>query len=157
MVKRPLSSLVSTCPSALAPASDKASDVPSSSVLGVSHFLNPGHSLHPPLQLFTLEMRPSSLAQPSMAQAPCRPTFSFPQLWSPSPLGNPIVDVEKGKTFDNLFLQLYSMRDATIASRNSAQCYETPWMGGEFGGEWLHVYAWLGPFAGRLKLSQYCL
>ena len=26
-------------------------------------------------------------------------------------------------------------------------------MGGEFGGEWLHVYAWLGTFAVRLKLT----
>ena len=61
--------------------------------------------------------------------------------------------MEKGKTFDNLFLQLCSMREATIALRNSAQCYEATWMGGEFGGEWLHVYAWLGPFAVRLKLT----
>ena len=28
-------------------------------------------------------------------------------------------------------------------------------MGGEFGGEWMHVYVWLSPFAVHLKLSQY--
>ena len=80
MVKRPLSSLVSTCPLALAPASDKASDVPSSSVLGVSHFLNPGHSLYPPLKLFTLEMRPSSLAWPRLHADPHSPSPSYTLL-----------------------------------------------------------------------------
>jgi len=30
------------------------------------------------------------------------------------------------------------------------------WRGGEFGGEWIHAYIWLSPFAVRLKLSQHC-
>ena len=30
------------------------------------------------------------------------------------------------------------------------------WMGGEFGGEWIHVHVWLSPFAVHLKLSQHC-
>ena len=30
-------------------------------------------------------------------------------------------------------------------------------MGGEFGGEWVHVYVWLGSFAVHLKLSQHCM
>ena len=30
-------------------------------------------------------------------------------------------------------------------------------MGGEFGGEWKHVYAWLSLLLVHLKLSQYCL
>ena len=30
---------------------------------------------------------------------------------------------------------------------NSAQHYKAGWMGGEFGGEWIHVYIWLSPFA----------
>ena len=29
-------------------------------------------------------------------------------------------------------------------------------MGGEFGGEWIHVYVWLRSFAVCLKLSQHC-
>ena len=29
-------------------------------------------------------------------------------------------------------------------------------MGGEFGGEWVHVYLWLSPFTVHLKLSQHC-
>ena len=39
---------------------------------------------------------------------------------------------------------------------NSAQCYVVAWTGGEFGGEWVHVYEWLSPFAVHLKLSQHC-
>ena len=38
---------------------------------------------------------------------------------------------------------------------NPAQCYGASWMGGEFGGEWIHVYVWLGPFTVPLKLSQH--
>ena len=40
---------------------------------------------------------------------------------------------------------------------NSAQCYVTAWMGGEFGGEWIHVYIWLSLFPVHLRLSQHCL
>ena len=32
-----------------------------------------------------------------------------------------------------------------------------PTLGREFGGEWIHIYVWLNPFAVHLKLSQYCL
>ena len=39
---------------------------------------------------------------------------------------------------------------------NSAQCYVAARMGGEFGGEWIHVHVWLSPFAVHLKLSQHC-
>ena len=39
---------------------------------------------------------------------------------------------------------------------SSAQCYVAAWMGGGFGGEWIHVYIWLIPFAVHLKLSQHC-
>ena len=39
---------------------------------------------------------------------------------------------------------------------NSAQCYVAARVGGEFGGEWIHVYVWLSPFAVHLKLSH-CL
>ena len=33
------------------------------------------------------------------------------------------------------------------SSGNSAQCSVPAWMGEEFGGEWIHVYAWLSPFS----------
>ena len=39
---------------------------------------------------------------------------------------------------------------------NSAQCSAAGWMGRESGGEWIHVYVWLSPFAIHLKLWQHC-
>ena len=45
---------------------------------------------------------------------------------------------------------LYRTRYSTW---NSAQCYVAAWMGGEFGGGWVHVYVWLSPFAVHLKQS----
>ena len=41
-----------------------------------------------------------------------------------------------------------------IRTWNSAQCYATAWMRGEFGGEWIHVYVWLSPFSVHRKLLQ---
>ena len=40
---------------------------------------------------------------------------------------------------------------------NSAGHYMVAWMGWEFGGKWIHVYEWPGPFAVHLKLSHCCL
>ena len=40
---------------------------------------------------------------------------------------------------------------------NSAGRYTVAWMGGEFGGEWIHACEWPGPFAVHLKLSHRCL
>ena len=40
---------------------------------------------------------------------------------------------------------------------NSAQCYLTAGVGGEFGGQWIHEDVWLSPFTVHLKLSQHCL
>ena len=31
-----------------------------------------------------------------------------------------------------------------------------PGWGREFGGEWMHAYAWLSPWAVYLELSQHC-
>ena len=31
-------------------------------------------------------------------------------------------------------------KDLLYSTWNSAQCYVAVWMGGEFGGEWIHVY-----------------
>ena len=47
-------------------------------------------------------------------------------------------------------------KDLLYSTGDSAQCYVAAWMGGEFGGEWIHVYIWLNPSAVHLKLSQYC-
>ena len=46
--------------------------------------------------------------------------------------------------------------DLLYSTWNSVQCYVATWMGGEFGGEWLHVYIWLSPFIVHLKLSHHC-
>ena len=43
--------------------------------------------------------------------------------------------------------------DLLCSTGNSAQCYVAPWIGEEFAGEWIHVYAWLSPFTVHLKLS----
>ena len=55
-----------------------------------------------------------------------------------------------------LYLKWITSKDLLSSTRNSAQCYMAAWMGGEFGGEWIHVYAWLSPFAVHLKLSRHC-
>ena len=40
---------------------------------------------------------------------------------------------------------------------NSAQCYVATWMGGEFEGEWIHVYTWLSPFTVHKNIvTQHC-
>ena len=55
-----------------------------------------------------------------------------------------------------LYLKWITNKDLLYNPRNSAQCYLAVWMGGEFAGEWMHVYVWLSPFAVHLKLSQHC-
>ena len=55
-----------------------------------------------------------------------------------------------------LYLKWITNKDLLHSTWNSAQCHRAAWMGGEFGGEWIHVYVWLSPFAVRLKLSQHC-
>ena len=55
-----------------------------------------------------------------------------------------------------LYLKWMTIKDLLYSPWNSAQCYVASWMGGEFEGEWTHVYVWLSPFGVRLKLSQHC-
>ena len=40
-----------------------------------------------------------------------------------------------------IYLKWIANKDLLYSSRNSAQCYMAAWMGGEFGGGWIHVYA----------------
>ena len=54
-----------------------------------------------------------------------------------------------------LYLKWMTNKDLLYSTGNSAQCYVAAWMGREFGGEWIHVYVWLSPFAVHLKLSQH--
>ena len=52
-----------------------------------------------------------------------------------------------------LHLKWITSKDLLCSTGNSAQCHVAAWMGGEFGGDWIHLYVWLGPFAVHLKLS----
>ena len=46
-----------------------------------------------------------------------------------------------------LYLKWMSNKGLLYSAGNSAQCYLAAWMGGEFGGECIHVYVWLSPLA----------
>ena len=52
-----------------------------------------------------------------------------------------------------LYFKWITNKDLLNSTGNSAQCYVVAWMGGEFVGEWIHVY---GCFAVHLKQSQHC-
>ena len=56
-----------------------------------------------------------------------------------------------------LYLKWITNQDLLHSSGNSAQGYVAARMGGEFGREWTHGYAWPSPFAIHLKPSQHCL
>ena len=55
-----------------------------------------------------------------------------------------------------LCLKWITNKDLLYTTGNSAQCSVAAWLGGNFGGEWIHVYRWLSPFTVHLKLSQHC-
>ena len=42
-----------------------------------------------------------------------------------------------------LYLKWITPKDLLYSTGNCGQCYVAAWMGGEFGGEWIHVYEWL--------------
>ena len=56
-----------------------------------------------------------------------------------------------------LYLKWITNMGLLYSTWNSGKCYVAGWIGGEFGGEWIHVYEWLSPFAVHLKLSLCCL
>ena len=55
-----------------------------------------------------------------------------------------------------LYLKWITNKDLLYSTGNSAQGDVPGWMGGEFGGERRHAYAWLSPSAVHLKWSQPC-
>ena len=55
-----------------------------------------------------------------------------------------------------LYLKWIINKNLLCSTGNSAQCYMAAWVGGKFGGEWIHVYVLQSPFAIYLTLSQYC-
>ena len=56
-----------------------------------------------------------------------------------------------------LYLKWITNKDILSSTGNCAQYYVAAWMREKLGGEWIHVYVWLSPFAVHLKLSQHCL
>ena len=46
-----------------------------------------------------------------------------------------------------LYLKWITNKGLLYSTENCAQRYVAAWMGGKFGGEWVHVYVWLSPFA----------
>ena len=46
-----------------------------------------------------------------------------------------------------LYLKWTTSKDLLYSTGNSAQCCVAAWMGGEFGGVWMHVYLWLSLFS----------
>ena len=56
-----------------------------------------------------------------------------------------------------LYLKRITSKDLLYCTWNFVQCYVAALMGKELGGEWVHIYVWLSPFAMHLNLSQHCL
>ena len=54
-----------------------------------------------------------------------------------------------------LYLKWMTKKDLLYSIGNSTQCHVAAWTGGEFGGERIHVYVWLSPFADHLKIAQH--
>ena len=58
-----------------------------------------------------------------------------------------------------MYMLLYSKwiinKDLLYRTGNSGKCSVAAWMGGEFGGEWIHVYVWPSPFPVHLQVSQH--
>ena len=58
-------------------------------------------------------------------------------------------------TYTLLYLKWITSKDLLYSPGNSAKWYVAGWMGGEFGGERIHVFVWLSRFVVHLKLL-YC-
>ena len=56
-----------------------------------------------------------------------------------------------------LYLKWITNKDLLCSTWNSAQCHVAACMGVELGGEWIHLYVQMSPFAVHLKPSQHCL
>ena len=65
-----------------------------------------------------------------------------------------LISLTYGCLYTLLYLRWTTNKDLLHDTWNSAQCYLAAWMGGEFGGGWIHVYIRLSPLAVHLKLSQ---
>ena len=79
-------------------------------------------------------------------------------LWLPGGKGGKReIDRECGMDmYTPLYLKWITNKGLLCSTGNPDQYYVSAWMGGEFRGEWIHVYIWLGPFAVHLNISQLC-
>ena len=50
-----------------------------------------------------------------------------------------------------LYLKQITKKDLRYSTGNSVQCYLAAWVGGQSGGEWIHLYVQLSPFASTLS------
>ena len=67
--------------------------------------------------------------------------------WTYDCLGEEIVKDLGMDMYTLLYLKWITNKDLLYSTGNSVQCHVAAWMGGEFAGEWIHVYVWLNPFA----------
>ena len=82
---------------------------------------------------------------------------SSPNLWLLGEGCGEGIFREFGMGMDTLlYLKWIANKDLLYGTGGSAQYHVTAWMGGAFGGEWIHAYVWLSPFPIHLKLSQHC-
>jgi len=75
-------------------------------------------------------------------QAPPSLGFSRQERWSGLPFPSPMHE----SVYALLYLTWITNKDLLYSTWNSAQCHVVAWMGGEYGGEWIHVHVWLSPF-----------
>ena len=68
-------------------------------------------------------------------------------------MGGGIVRESGTDMYTLLYLKQITNRVLLYSTGNSAQCYVAVWMGGEFGGKWIHIHVELSPFAVHLKWS----
>ena len=54
-----------------------------------------------------------------------------------------------------LYLKWVTNKDLLCSTGRSIHCHVPDWIGVKFGGEWTHVYAWVGDFAVHRKLRWY--
>jgi len=74
-------------------------------------------------------------------------------LWLPGErMGEGIVGMFWMDMYTLLYLKWITNKDLLHSTWDSDQCYVAAWIGGEFGGEWIHVCVWQNPFDVHLKL-----
>ena len=66
-------------------------------------------------------------------------------------MGEGIVRELRIGMYTLLSIKWITIKVLLYSTWNSARCYVAPWMGGEFGGDWIHGYIGLSPFTVALN------